>query len=59
MSLLMFMHQEKSALILTDTLATPPDGDPFPPRRELAGPNSEAVSIRPSIRMACCRRARR
>jgi len=29
MSLLMFMHQEKSALILTDTLATTPAGEPF------------------------------
>lgn len=29
MSLPMFMHQEKSALILTDTLATTPDGEPF------------------------------
>lgn len=29
MSLLMFVQQEKSALILTDTVATTPEGEPF------------------------------
>ncbi len=29
MNLLVFMQQEKSALILTDTIATTPDGEPF------------------------------